>query len=337
MDAQIQPMTLGDMFEKTFTLIGRTFVRNLIVGAIFLIVPIILMTSAMRHFFMAISQVNALGGNETLGSGLQGALEMIRLMSIFWATIILLAVCTLLAEIVVCIIVSKEFKSEHIDVGAALGDTFDKKWLYGIGQILLKDAILIGGAAVGGIAVAILAAVVASVSEGAEAFFVAVMVVVIIAMMVALIFFAIKWYFSLAAVAVDGLGPTESLRKSWQLVKGYWWRTLGILILFWILSQFVISIISLPITFASMWGFYKHFFTMLGNTNGQLDMDAFRELQRSLGPAIGLGSGVSSLLTLLISPVYTVVMYYDLRARKNDFPIPEVPAAAQITPPAPSV
>ncbi len=174
----------------------------------------------------------------------------------------------------------------------------------------MKYAALFGAAILAGIIIAILG-VVSKILMGI------ITVIAVIALLPFLFYVMIKWYFALTAVAVDDLTVIESLRKSWQLIGGYWWRTFGILILLTILSQFVIAIISLPITFGSMWDFYKEYFTLLGKTGGNIDPQSLAELQKSAGPGIAIGSGISALLSLLITPVFTVVMYYDLRAREN--------------------
>jgi hypothetical protein len=42
------------------------------------------------------------------------------------------------------------------------------------------------------------------------------------------------------AIMVENLGPVEGVRRSWQLVQGYWWRTLGLVFLLGLIN-FVIS------------------------------------------------------------------------------------------------
>jgi hypothetical protein len=66
-----------------------------------------------------------------------------------------------------------------------------------------------------------------------------------------------------------------------------------------------------------MWDFYKEYFTLLGKTGGNIDPQSLAQLENSVGPGIAIGSGISALLSLLITPVFTVVMYYDLCAREN--------------------
>jgi hypothetical protein len=54
----------------------------------------------------------------------------------------------------------------------------------------------------------------------------------LIALIVPGIYLAVRWYFAAQAAVVDGLRPAEALRRSGELVEGRWWRVLGVLIVF---------------------------------------------------------------------------------------------------------
>jgi hypothetical protein len=313
MNSPFVPMTLGDIFEKTFIIFGRTFVRNLIIASLFLIIPIVMMAVAADVFYSSIGELQESllhGQSET---GLDALMPLAGAVSFFAFATIVLVICVLFAEIAISIVVSQEMLSRPISYGDAIDETFHQKWLFGIGQGLLKYLILIGSVVLVGITTAILAAI-------SKFLMGLVLVLCILILLPVVLYLAFKWYFSLTAVAVDDLGVTDSMRKSWQLVGGFWWRTFGIILLLSTLTQFVITIISLPITFASMWDVYKNMFTVIGKTGGNISPEIFQEIQKSIGPGVGISTGISSLLSLLITPVFTVVLYYDLRARNNDFP-----------------
>ncbi len=313
MNPQFLPLTLGDIFEKTFSLFGKTFVRNLIIALIFLMVPIVVMVIAADAFYSSIADMQESLAQGQAENGLDVFLSIAGTLSFFGFAAILLIVFTMFAEIAISIIVSQEMSSRTISFSDAISETFSQKWIYGIGQGLLKYSILIGGVVIVGILVAMLAAF-------SKFLMGLVMILCLLGLAPVFLYLIFKWYFSLTAVAVDDLGVTDSLRKSWYLVEGCWWRTFGIILLLTILTQFIISIVSLPITFASMWDVYKEVFTSLGKTGGNIDTETMRQLQRDMGPGIGISTGLSSLISLLITPVFTVVLYYDLRARSNDFP-----------------
>ena len=320
MNSPFVPMTLGDIFEKTFIIFGKTFVRNLIIALLFLSIPIVIMAVAADMFYSSIADIQDSllhGHSET---GLEALMPLAGAISFFGFATVVLLLCVLFAQITISIVVSQEMLSRPISYGDAINETFNQKWLYGIGQGLLKYTILIGSVVLVGITTAILGAI-------SKFLMGLVLVLCILVLIPVVLYIAFKWYFSLTAVAVDDLGVTDSLRKSWHLIDGFWWRTFGIILLLSILSQFIITIVSLPITFAGMWDVYKDMFTMIGKTGGNISPEMFKEFQKSIGPGVGISTGISSLLSLLITPVFTVVLYYDLRARNNDFPHRKEPAA----------
>ncbi len=336
MNSQILPMSLGDIFDRTFNLIGKTFVRNIVIAAIFLVIPIVLLMIAADNFYSSIADMSFPTDSSALQyqTGMQFLLPFLGGMILFVVAALVLAVAALLSEIAISYVVGKEIMNEPVTFARAIQETFYSKWLYGIGQALLKYLIIGGGILV----VAFFLSTFAVVIDSKLVLALLILLVIVVGMPFVL-FIVYKWYFSLTAVAVEDLGPIDSLRQSWFLVEGYWWRTFGILLLLSILTQFVIYIVSLPFTFGSMWGFYKVIFTAIGQTGGQPDPQAMHEAMKSVGPSVGIGIGISSLFSLLITPVFTVVMYFDLRARKNDLPGMQDAAVQPMTieppPPAP--
>jgi hypothetical protein len=310
MNPPFSPLTLGDIFEKTFSLIGKTFFRNLCIAVLILLFPIILMAIATDDFYSSLADMQVAVHQVQSAPGLDMILSILSTLSFFVFATFVFGLGVLFAEIAISIVVSREILSNPITFSDALIEMFHLKWLYGIGQAVLKFSIFIGGILILGIIVAILSTL--------SKMIMGIMVVLCMLVLIPVItYVAMKWYFSLTGIAVDDLTVIESLRVSWNLLEGNWWRTCGILFLLSILTQFVITIVSLPITFGSMWDVYKEYFTMLGKTGGNINPEMLKNLEKSFGPGIALGSGISALLSLLVTPVYMVVLYYDLRARGN--------------------
>lgn len=329
MASTITPMTLGEIFDKTFSLIGKTFWRNAAISVTFLIIPVILMTISAHHFYTSMpdfTRGTAPKDLSYLGPFFAGAFY-------FGTASLLLAAAALLAEIAINIVISGEINSEHLDYATAVRMTFDGRWINGIGEGVLKIVALVGISILASILGGIIALSIGRGPLAGNALLILFTILFILIIVAAIFFFIIKLYFALTVVAVENVGPIEAFKKSWFLVGGHWWRTLGILILFFILSSFAISIITVPVMFGSMWGSYKSFFTMMGQTKGQMAPEYLHRFQTSLGPMIGIGSGLSSILSLLITPVFTVVMYFDLRARHNDLSSPEVEVTGENVPP----
>ncbi|MCL5020748.1 MAG: hypothetical protein M1339_03615 [Bacteroidetes bacterium] len=307
MTSTFTPMTLGDIFERTVTMIGKTFLRNLLVAITFLALPAFLMSMAARDFYGALT---AEAGRPP---------SFFALMPFILATILLEA-AAILAEIAISYITGKEMQSEYVSFKEALADTFHAKWLSGIGQAFLKYFVVFGGL----LGITLIFVTLDSETKNASSITKGVLMLFqvpfFLLLIPALLFLFYRWLFSLTAVGVDGLDSIQSLKKSWNIVDGYWWRTFGIFLLLAIIAQFAISIISLPLTFGSMWTVYRDYYTMLGKSGGTIGAGAINHYPASMGSGIGVGTAIGSVLSLLVTPVFMVVMYFDLRARHYDFP-----------------
>ena len=67
------------------------------------------------------------------------------------------------------------------------------------------------------------------------------------------IFLLVRLYFFEYNIIIDNKGIVESLKNSWKMTKGNWWRIFGLVIVFGIISSFASSIINLiPIEFLSV-------------------------------------------------------------------------------------
>jgi hypothetical protein len=116
------------------------------------------------------------------------------------------------------------------------------------------------------------------------------------------------------ALVIEGLGPTAALGRSWRLVRGSWWRVLGILVLAAIITNLLTTIISVPVT------------TVASFVTGVSD---------SLLPTVlaaGLATLIAGILTLPFSAAVTGLLYTDLRMRREALDIQL--ASAGITPTA---
>ncbi len=63
------------------------------------------------------------------------------------------------------------------------------------------------------------------------------------------LFFRTRFAFAPAAVVLEGRGPIDALRRSWQLVTGDFWRVLGILLLTTLVVGMVATVLQVPFVF----------------------------------------------------------------------------------------
>lgn len=124
------------------------------------------------------------------------------------------------------------------------------------------------------------------------------------------IIIAISWAVYMPAIMVEGLGATDSLRRSWALVSGRRWPVFGTILLVNILAGIVGGILS----------------AILGIVFGD----------SAAGAAIA--SAIASVFTTPFVAAATVVIYFDLRVRKEGFDLEllarQVPDATGSAPPA---
>ena len=109
-----------------------------------------------------------------------------------------------------------------------------------------------------------------------------------------LVFAFVAWFLYVQAVMVEGKGPGTALTRSWELVRGTWWRVFGIVIVFGILPSLVI--------FAINW---------------------------IAGDLIAVVGGV------LVTPIVhigAVLLYLDLRARKEGYTLEQLASDMSASP-----
>ncbi len=115
---------------------------------------------------------------------------------------------------------------------------------------------------------------------------------------------AVLFLFVTQAIVLEGYGPLAAIRRSTRLIRGSFWRVVGIVILLYILVQ----ILTLLPTFA------------LGGAIGLAFADPIQDfaMRQSLTSLVGYLAQILVLPLLLIG--YTL-LYYDLRVRKEGYDI----------------
>jgi hypothetical protein len=107
----------------------------------------------------------------------------------------------------------------------------------------------------------------------------------------------VRWAVGMPAMFAEGIGPVKALGRSWNLTRENWWRTLGIVIIVWIMVALINSAI----------GFL---FTGIAALIPGLSDDI----------RAGLVLTVATLIQALvgaITPIAITMLYLDLRVRKE--------------------
>jgi hypothetical protein len=122
---------------------------------------------------------------------------------------------------------------------------------------------------------------------------------------------AVRLIISVPALLVERIGPVQAIRRSWELVRGSWWRSFGILVVTLIL-ELVLYLIFLA--------FFQALTAIIPGVGDDL---------RSALSAIG-----TTLVSALIGPLVAIVvtlLYFDLRVRTEGYDLDQL---AQQTGPA---
>lgn len=123
---------------------------------------------------------------------------------------------------------------------------------------------------------------------------------------IAAAFFAIRWHLVIPAMVIEDIGIFAALRRSWGLTRGYFWRTLGIVLLFGVILGIVSAVITGPLSFLGS------FVLMSAGTEGQLHTSM---LITNL-----IITAVSSLVGFIVTNMgllISIMFYYDYRFRKE--------------------
>ena len=100
------------------------------------------------------------------------------------------------------------------------------------------------------------------------------------------IYIGVRLAVSIEALVVEGRRGTQAMGRSWELVGGHWWHAFGTLVVAWLIVGVVESLITLP----------------FGDTGWFVQ---------------GLVSAVATTVTMPYGVLVGVLLYLDLRARKE--------------------
>jgi hypothetical protein len=118
----------------------------------------------------------------------------------------------------------------------------------------------------------------------------------------------ISYSLALPTVVLERQGPAQALARSWRLVRGNWWRVLGVTLLAGLIVFVAALVLEIP-------------FTLIGNAaGGGSGVNVFVSTGNlSVAGVIiaGIGAVVAGALTRPIQAGVSVLLYVDLRMRKE--------------------
>lgn len=122
------------------------------------------------------------------------------------------------------------------------------------------------------------------------------------------IWLSVRWSLASPALMLEKQGVITSMKRSMKLVRGAWWRILGIQLLAWLLVTIVSGIIQTP-------------FTLIAGAVSGDGVTSFMSQDANLGWTFlivtAIGGVIGTAITLPISAGVTALLYMDQRIRRE--------------------
>jgi hypothetical protein len=299
MNGTLGPRSLGDILRDTFTIYGRNFWRFVAIVSI-VMVPYAVVFS----LFILLMPMYGELETEAFSSG----------MFLFWIPIYL---ASFAASILMVGAVIHSVAQQHFNQPVSIGRAYSFAWRR-LGD-MLGAVILVGLAIAGilliivGIPTAIHFAVHGGVGWMTE---LAIIFMLIFIAAPAAIYLGITWSFVEQTALLEDCGPTSALSHSSALVKGSWWRVLGIVLLLILIVQAIVMILVMIFYIPAMIGIMSSAMTgIMGGTMTEIPPEPPTWLM--LTPMIG-----GFIAGIISTPIYTIghtLLYFDLRVRKQGY------------------
>ena len=126
----------------------------------------------------------------------------------------------------------------------------------------------------------------------------------------AAIYFAVRWTFIWQTASLERVGPMAALVRSSALVKGNWWRVLGIMLLVGLITAAIGAAVTSGITVT---------IRATAPINAIATSSAAAAINAALGKLPAVVAIIGSVLSTPVLAVGGTLLYYDLWVRKEDF------------------
>ncbi len=323
---RVRQLRLGELLDETFRIYRAGFITFVAIAAL------VYVPYALLNIMLALPLNRELQRFST-AAGSAGTPDDLGFMFDLFGGLVLWALGAMLLSLVYVVVfqpllqgaltraVAQRYLGRPMTVGNSFVTALRRAWPL-IGSRLLTTLLgsLLVGVGLGIYVVAIFAVVDAAFQNGGSAPPIGALLVIgllafaiIVAGAILALFAWTRLLFTPQAAVVEQQGAWGSIQRSWRLTRGYFWRTLGFLLvialLTWVVTIIPSSVFSIP---------------------AQLLFPENFTLQTMINTAVGSVVGV--IVTPFSAIAYTL-MYYDLRVRKEAFDLEQ--RADQILPQAP--
>jgi hypothetical protein len=293
----LRPLVLGEILDGAFQACRRnalaTFGTAILVMVGVTVISVLAAGGLMASLFYF--DPFTASGNEmaALGMSFLGGVGVLALVS---------AAATLLLQGMLVVPVARSVLNQHTG--------FRELWKISGPRLLplLGLGLLVGALAVGAFTAVAVLLVAAGMALGETA--IPVVVLGALAAAAALVWVTIKLVLAPAVLMLEETGPWLALRRSWQLTRRSWWRTLGIVLLTSIIVSVIVTVITTPLSLLTL-----QVETFTGSTP---------EDPESLIPLILISQGLTAVFSAVgysFQAAVTALLYVDLRMRREGFDV----------------
>lgn len=310
-----------DLLDGTFSLISKTWMTSLILGAVLFIPPALLFGWAYGSLFDAVTSAAVMGEGDYI--------TMLRSLGFayLWIVIAALAQGIVFLFVRACVTdhAARAVRGEQTNTLSVFVHVITRRYAPLLGQRVLQTLILaitvVGVSLVAGLGIGVFAALgltVPAVLAGT---------VLGTAGICLVTWLAVRFMVTLESLVIDGTRIEQSIDHSMALVRHRWWRVFGCTLLFGLMVSFASSLVGTPIVFFStIRQLIQALQEITRDASGSRNFNAiFLRTLAGLGRRLGILQYVHSLLAAFVTPVFMTLLF--LRLKKEATP---GPAAAPI-------
>jgi hypothetical protein len=292
---RFRAQAVGELLDSAFTLYRRNF-RLIVAITAVVQVPLALfryLAYQVTGFEGASARLQQLTANGPITSQQLSDLKS-PLITLFAVSVAVLLIQLLLVQPVATAAMTRAVGDVYLDKPTSMGAVY-RAVADRIGAVVGVSALLLA-VGVGFLAAVVLVTLAVSVALG-QSGAVLVLLLVLGALFAVVVVYT-RWLFAAPIVILERLGPVAALRRSWQLVRGSTGRVFGITLLVGLITGILSAAVGALLTVL----------TQFGDDNVRLVLSQLAAL-------------IVGVLIQPISFIVVVLLYYDLRIRREAFDI----------------
>ena len=308
----LRPMGVGEILSGAFTSIRRNPVATLGLSAILLSVYGVATTAFSLAVRRVLEDVNISSGQTLTHAQVRRLLfDVFAVLLPSGLAIVALAfIVQIILTGLLTVVIGRGVLGQRVSMGEAWRLALPRLPAI-LGAIVLNALCVLGPLAVVAVFVVVLAL--------AHAYAGAVVVAILggLAAICADVWFGVMFSLAAPAVVLERQGPARALARSWRLVSRSFWRVFGILLLAGIIVLVVGAVLQVPFSLAE---------ALAGGSAGMFGLAGTRTVASII--IAGVGSIVAGAVSRPISAGVIVLLYLDMRMRKEGLDLALQGAAA---------